>query len=146
MDGGLVPRLASVCFVFLAEPDLVFVCVCVRLPQNFSDIAPTSNVRTSIHSKPLSQPQVEAAAGGMSTSAGRRAPSTRRAARTGPADTVVTATAPTVQRCYCGTKGCKGFLGAKKLPLPANPASLPPIPSATSSSSLNPSLKRKKKS
>ncbi|PLW23551.1 hypothetical protein PCANC_05721 [Puccinia coronata f. sp. avenae] len=112
--------------------------------RNFSDIAPTSNVRTSIHSKPLSQPQVEAAAGGMSTSAGRRAPSTRRAARTGPADTVVTATAPTVQRCYCGTKGCKGFLGAKKLPLPANPVSLPPIPPA-SSSSLNPSLKRKKK-
>lgn len=55
--------------------------------QNFSDIAPTSNIRTS-HKEPDAPNEDE--------------------------EEMTTATAPTIQRCHCGSKVCKGFLGPKK--------------------------------
>ncbi|KAH9817798.1 hypothetical protein DFH28DRAFT_1080933 [Melampsora americana] len=55
--------------------------------QNFSDIAPTSNIRTS-------RKELDAA--------------------NEDDEEMTTATAPTIQRCHCRSKVCKGFLGPKK--------------------------------
>ncbi|MBW0527466.1 hypothetical protein O181_067181 [Austropuccinia psidii MF-1] len=57
--------------------------------QNFSDIAPTSNIRTSLS---ITSPSI------ISTLD----------------DESIRPTAPTVQRCYCGSKICKGFLSVKR--------------------------------
>ncbi|OAV97522.1 hypothetical protein PTTG_01308 [Puccinia triticina 1-1 BBBD Race 1] len=111
--------------------------------RNFSDIAPTSDIRTSIRSSPENKGEPEAS-------------STRRSTlrlTTTTQSPLVSATAPTVQRCYCGTKGCKGFLGAKKLPAVARPAHATAPASASTSApaasrpaaSVSSSLKRKKK-
>lgn len=93
--------------------------------RNFSDIAPTSNIRTSIRSKLKGRggargeeeeedqlEEEESRREGSELTATETSSRPRRSRR---ALEVATATAPTVQRCYCGTKDCKGFLGPKKL-------------------------------
>ncbi|KAA1093165.1 hypothetical protein PGT21_027157 [Puccinia graminis f. sp. tritici] len=123
--------------------------------RNFSDIAPTSNIRTSIRS---TQDDLDGSSPERKEGEGDARRSTLRRTTTIQSP-LVSATAPTVQRCYCGTKGCKGFLGAKKLPnlststlasssnataastAPAPPPKVPPVASSSSSTS----LKRKKK-
>ncbi|KNZ63015.1 hypothetical protein VP01_1198g3 [Puccinia sorghi] len=120
---------------------------------NFSDIAPTSNVRTSMRSKRKTEEREEGRGeegeeeeeevdvGKDSSGISRRRPlSTRRTAVRTTESVAVSATAPTVQRCYCGSKSCKGFLGSKKLPFSHTSASSSKLLIAPSS------LKRKIKS
>lgn len=121
--------------------------------RNFSDIAPTSNVRTSMRSKRKTgereegrgeegeEEEEEVDVGKDSSGISRRRPlSTRRTAVRTTESVAVSATAPTVQRCYCGSKSCKGFLGSKKLPFSHTSASSSKLLIAPSS------LKRKIKS
>ncbi|KAH9455719.1 hypothetical protein MJO28_011982 [Puccinia striiformis f. sp. tritici] len=107
--------------------------------RNFSDIAPTSNIRTSILSKPSTS---------TSTTEGQEEqPRTLRRSTISNRTSVVlvSATAPTVQRCYCGSKGCKGFLGAKKL-TPIHPPSSISTATATATAKTSSGILEKGKS
>ncbi|CAH7689406.1 hypothetical protein PPACK8108_LOCUS24479 [Phakopsora pachyrhizi] len=77
--------------------------------QNFSDIAPTSNVRTSMRQSTSKDPITTDRSNSKITVDEEEDEDLNFSTLT-----TIKATAPTVQKCFCGSRICKGFLGIKR--------------------------------